>query len=85
MADLFAFLTQLMTEHASLFQSLGANMFRGFATIMIAWFGVKCALGAAGGGQGSIIHLDHFASLLLTIAFGFGMITYYSTPLPGVG
>ena len=85
MADLFAFLTQLMTEHADLFQSMGSHMFRGFATIMIAWFGIKLALTSAGGGQGSIFHLDHFASLLLTIAFGFGMITYYSQPLPGVG
>lgn len=85
MADFFSFLTQLMTEHASLFETVGSHMFRGFATIMIAWFGIKCALGSAGGGQGSVFHLDHFASLLITIAFGFGMITYYSQPLPGVG
>ena len=39
--DLFAFLTQLMTEHAGLFVSVGNNMFRGLATIMIAWFGIK--------------------------------------------
>ena len=30
-------------------------------------------------------HFDHFASLLMTIAFGFGMITYYSHPIPGFG
>jgi type IV secretory pathway VirB6-like protein len=85
MTDFFAFLSQLMTQHADLFQSVGANMFRGLATIMIAWFGIKCALASAGGGQGSLFHLDQFASLLITIAFGFGMITYYSQPLPGLG
>ncbi|MBK7929281.1 MAG: hypothetical protein IPJ98_17935 [Bryobacterales bacterium] len=30
-------------------------------------------------------HFDNFASLLLTIAFGFTMITYYSRPIPGLG
>lgn len=85
MADFFAFLSQLMTQHASLFETLGGQMFRGFATIMISWFGIKCALSSAGGGQGSAFHLDHFASLLITIAFGFGMITYYSHPMPGLG
>lgn len=83
--DLFAFLSQLMTQHAGLFESMGNHMFRGFATIMIAWFGIKCALASAGGGQGSVFHMDHFASLLMTIAFGFGMISYYSQPVPGVG
>ena len=28
---------------------------------------------------------DHFASLLLTISFGFAMVNYYSTPIPGIG
>ena len=85
MNDLFDFLTQLMTQHAALFQTMGLNMFRGFAVILIVWFGVKSALGSAGGGHGPLFHFDHFADLLLTIAFGFGMITYYSTPIPGFG
>jgi hypothetical protein len=85
MNDLFAYLTQLMTEHAAIFQSMGQHMFRGFAVILISWFGVKTALAAAGHGQGPAFHFDRFASLLLTIAFGFGMMTYYSQPLPGIG
>ncbi|PWT96946.1 MAG: hypothetical protein C5B51_32310 [Terriglobia bacterium] len=84
MNDLFAFLTDLMTEHASMFESIGNNMFRGFAVILIVWFGVKSALASAGYGH-SGFHFDHFASLLMTIAFGFGMLTYYSQPLPGLG
>lgn len=85
MNDLFAFLTQLMTQEAGLFQTMGTNMFRGFAVIMIVWFGVKAALSSASQGHGSGFHVDHFVSLLMTIAFGFGMITYYSQPLPGIG
>jgi len=82
--DLFAFLTQLMTEHSALFESMGQRMFRSFAIIMIAWFGIKSALASVSGSI-SVFHFDRLASLLLTIAFGFGMITYYSTPIPGFG
>jgi hypothetical protein len=85
MHDLFAFLTDLMTQHANLFEAMGQNMFRGFALIMIVWCGVKTALSAAGGGHSSGFHFDHFASLLMTIAFGFGMVTFYSRPIPGFG
>ena len=85
MNDLFAFLTQLMTEHAALFETMGANMFRGFAVILIVWFGIKSALASASGGVAPGFPFDHFADLLITIAFGFGMITYYSRPIPGMG
>jgi hypothetical protein len=85
MADLFAFLTQLMTDHAGLFEAMGNRMFRSFATILIAWFGIKSALAAASGSMTSVFHFDRFAELLLTIAFGFAMMTYYSHPIPGFG
>jgi|SRR5579872_2223960 len=84
-SDLFAFISQLMTEHAGLFETMGDHMFRGFAVILIVWFGVKSALASASGGQVPAFHYDQFASLLMTIAFGFGMITYYSHPIPGFG
>jgi hypothetical protein len=84
MNDLFHFLSELMTQHAGLFESMGFNMFRGFAVILVAWFGIKTALASASGGWVGF-HFDHFASLLMTIAFGFGMITFYSHPIPGVG
>ena len=60
-------------------------MFRGFAVILIVWFGVKARLGSAGGGTGPLFHFDNFADLLMTIAFGYAMITFYSTPIPGFG
>src|SRR5215471_21644064 len=85
MHDMFAYLTELMTQHAGLFETQGQNMFRDFAIIMIVWFGLKTALSAAGGGHSSGFHFDHFAALLITIAFGFGMISFYSHPIPGFG
>jgi len=83
MSDLFAFLTNLMTTHASLFQNIGLNLFRGFAVILLAWFGIQAALNSAGGHHG--FHLDRFATLVITIAFGYAMIHYYSNPIPGIG
>src|SRR5437870_13413976 len=84
MNDLFSFLTQLMTQHAALFETMGGHMFRAFAVILISWYGVKSALSAAGGGPMTSFHFERFASLLMTIAFGFGMIPYYSQPIPGI-
>ena len=49
MNDYFAFLMQLMTEHASLFEAFGERLFRHLAVIMFAWFGIKTALSAASG------------------------------------
>jgi len=83
--DLFSFLSQLMTQHSALFESMGANMFRAFAVILLSWYGIKSALSAAGGSPMTTFHFESFASLLMTIAFGFGMITYYSQPIPGIG
>jgi hypothetical protein len=83
MNDLFAFLTNLMTTHAAMFETLGMNLFRSLAIILIVWFGVKSALASASGHFG--FHLDHFAALLMTIAFGDAMITFYSHPIPGMG
>ena len=52
MNDLFTFITQLMTEHAGMFEAMGLNMYRGFVVILLAWFGAKSALGSASGGTG---------------------------------
>jgi hypothetical protein len=67
-----------------MFETLGMNLFRGFAVILIVWFGVKSALASASSGH-SGFQFERFASLLMTIAFGDAMITYYSRPIPGLG
>jgi type IV secretory pathway VirB6-like protein len=73
----------LYAQHADLFLTLGLNLFRGFATILIVWVGVKSALNAASGGPG--FDFSKFAEFLLVITFGYAMLRYYATPLPGIG
>jgi type IV secretory pathway VirB6-like protein len=79
----FQAIRQLLTNNSGFFDAMGQNLFRSFATILIAWYGIKSALAAAGGR--SAFHFDNFASLLLTISFGFAMVNYYSNPIPGMG
>jgi hypothetical protein len=80
---IFEAINNLLTQNLGFFDQMGQNLFRSFATILIAWFGIKSALGAASGRHA--FQFDNFAALLLTISFGFAMVNYYSTPIPGVG
>ncbi len=79
----FQAINTLLTQNLGFFDAMGQNLFRSFATILVVWYGVKSALSAASGR--SPFHFDNFASLLLTISFGFAMVNYYSTPIPGIG
>ena len=85
--DPFATLTgailDLLTRDGDLFLRLGTNLFRGLAVILLAWFGIRAALTSAEGGP--TLPVAQLATLLLTIAFGFTMITYYRAPIPGLG
>ena len=78
-----SFITQLLTQHVGQFASLGQGMFLSLATIMIVWFGLKAALSA--GERGAGFQFSNFAGLVLMIAFGYAMIEYYDTPIPGIG
>jgi TrbL/VirB6 plasmid conjugal transfer protein len=80
---IFQAINNLLTQNLGFFDAMGQNLFRMFATILIVWYGVKSALTAAGGK--SPFHFDNFATLLLTISFGFAMVNYYSAPIPGIG
>jgi hypothetical protein len=76
-------ISQLLSARSSILQATGLDMFRGLAVILIVWFGIKSALSASQGHGG--FHFAKFADLILMISFGLGMLTYYSTPIPGVG
>jgi len=80
---IFQAINTLLTQNLGFFDAMGQNLFRSFATILIAWYGIKSALSAASGKHP--FHFDNFASLLLTISFGFAMVNYYNAPIPGVG
>lgn len=85
--DPFASITgavlDLLTRDGDLFLRLGMNMFRGIAIIVIAWFGIQSALTSADGEGG--FRSGRFVTLILTIAVGLTMITYYRAPIPGIG
>jgi TrbL/VirB6 plasmid conjugal transfer protein len=80
---IFQAITNLLTQNLGFFDTMGQNLFRMFATILVAWFGIKAALSATSGRGG--FRFENLASLLLTISFGFAMVNYYSNPIPGVG
>jgi hypothetical protein len=80
---IFQAINNLLTQNLGFFDVMGQNLFRSFATILVVWYGVKSALSSASGKN--FFHFDNFASLLLTISFGFAMVNYYSAPIPGVG
>ena len=87
--DPFATITgailDLLTRDGDLFLQLGMSLFRGLAVVLLAWFGLRTALTSAEGSSHGIVPLSQFASIVLTIAFGFTMITYYRAPMPGLG
>src|SRR5437660_9998604 len=83
MQFIFQAINNLLTQNLGFFDAMGQNLFRSFATILVVWYGVKSALSSASGKH--FLHFDNFASLLLTISFGFAMVNYYSSPIPGVG
>jgi hypothetical protein len=63
------------------FQAMGQRMFLSFATMLIVWHGVRMMLTARYLGE----HMFGFAKLLLVIAFGYAMIAFYASPIPGIG
>ncbi len=79
----FQAITNMLTANTGMFVTMGRDLLIGLATIMLVWFGLKTALQAGDFLAG--MHFSRFASLVLMISFGFGMINYYDSPIPGIG
>ena len=73
----------LVQQNLAVFDGMGQNLFRAFATILVVWYGIKAGL-AAGEHRGGF-HFGNFVSLVLMISFGFAMVNYYDSPIPGFG
>src|ERR1700687_1108397 len=73
----------LVQQNLGIFDGMGQNLFRAFATILVVWYGIKAAL-AAGEHRGGF-HFANFVTLILMISFGFAMVNYYDAPIPGFG
>lgn len=73
----------VLTAHANFFESLGMDLFRSFAVILIAWFGIQSALSSASGG--AVFNWSKFASVVMEILLVYVMLAFYSRPIPGFG
>jgi hypothetical protein len=73
----------LLVTYEPQFLAFGLTLFRAFATILIAWHGITIMF------TQQTVHTTEqmfsFAKLLLVISFGYAMITFYESPIPGIG
>jgi type IV secretory pathway VirB6-like protein len=74
-------ITTLLTTHEPEFLRFGYGLFMAFATIVLAWQGIRMMFSSDGLGD----KLFDFAKVLLFVSFGYGLITFYESPLPGIG
>ena len=74
-------ISNLLTTYEPEFLRFGYNLFLAFATILIAWQGIRMMFSHEGLGE----QLFDFAKLLLFVSFGYALITFYETPVPGIG
>lgn len=74
-------ITSLLTTREPEFLRFGSGLFLALATIVIAWNGIRLMFSSEGLNE----QLFNFAKVLLFVAFGYALITYYEAPLPGIG
>lgn len=71
----------LLSTQMPQFLGIGNRLFLSFATILLMWQGIRMMLAWRESGE----HMYSFAKLLLTISFGYAMIAFYASPIPGFG
>jgi hypothetical protein len=76
-------ITTLLTTYEPSFLAFGLSFFRSIAVILIVWHGVKMMFTQQT--VNTPEQMFEFAKLLLFISFGYALIAYYESPLPGVG
>ena len=74
-------ITALLTTYEPEFLRMGYSLFIAFATILIVWEGIRMMLSQESLGD----HMFGFARLLLFICFGYSLIAFYESPIPGIG
>ena len=71
----------LLLTYEPEFLRLGFRLFVSLATVLIAWHGIHMMFSREGLGEA----MFDFAKLLLFVSFGYAMIAFYETPIPGIG
>jgi hypothetical protein len=74
-------ISNLLTTYEPEFLRFGYNLFLSFATILIAWQGIRLMFSHEAFGE----QLFDFAKLLLFVSFGYALIAFYEAPIPGIG
>jgi type IV secretory pathway VirB6-like protein len=74
-------ITSLLITHEPEFLRFGSSLFMAFATIVLAWQGIRLMFSSDGLND----KLFEFAKVLLFVSFGYALITFYEAPLPGIG
>src|SRR2546422_11137795 len=74
-------ISSLLTTYEPSFLQFGHSLFMAFATILIVWQGITMMLTQDSLGD----HLFNFAKLLLFISYGYALIAFYESPIPGIG
>ena len=74
-------ISSLLTTYEPSFLRFGMSLFLAFATILIVWQGITIMLNQDSIGD----HMFDFAKLLMFIAFGYALINFYESPIPGIG
>jgi type IV secretory pathway VirB6-like protein len=74
-------ITSLLTTYEPEFLRFGYRLFLAFATILIAWEGIRLMFSHESPAES----LFDFAKLLMFVSFGYAFIVFYEAPLPGIG
>src|SRR5215470_13608631 len=74
-------ISTLLTTYEPAFLQFGHSLFVAFATILIVWQGIKIMLSQDSLGE----HMFGFAKLLLFVSFGYAIVAFYESPIPGIG
>jgi len=74
-------ISSLLLTYEPEFLRLGLRLFMSLATILLAWHGIQMMFSREGLGDA----MFEFAKLLLFVSFGYAMIAFYESPIPGIG
>ena len=74
-------ITSLLTTHEPEFLRFGFGLFTALATIVLAWQGIRLMFSSEALNE----KMFEFAKTLLFVSFGYALITFYESPLPGIG
>lgn len=74
-------IASLLAVQEPQFVAIGTRMFLSFATMLIVWQGIRMMLAWRQSGE----HAFGFARLLLVVSFGYAMVVFYQSPIPGIG